>query len=119
MYTVEIKISDYSWIDGETIVIETTDFEKVNIIQEFVEFQNNIGWDNDYLIIHDSIDEDEDEEDYDFEFDEEDDVVYDEEGYAWWYDEDDEVWYVYDEDAEDWVEYDDCLLYTSPSPRDS
>jgi hypothetical protein len=42
MYKIEIDISD--WCTEEKITIETNDFEKVQIIQEFLEFQMENGW---------------------------------------------------------------------------
>lgn len=46
MYKVEIDIS--VWGGDETLTIETCDFEKVQIIQEFIEFQQEHGWAVDY-----------------------------------------------------------------------
>jgi hypothetical protein len=59
MYKVTIDISD--WGSDETVTIETTDFEKVHIIQEFITFQQENGWSADYEAIVD-FEEDEDEE---------------------------------------------------------
>lgn len=42
MYKVQIDIS--VWGGDETLTIETGDFEKVQIIQEFIEFQQEHGW---------------------------------------------------------------------------
>ena len=58
MYTVEIDIST-DWNDGETLTIETCDFEKVQIIQEFIAFQQENGWAADYAILTEFDDEDE------------------------------------------------------------
>ena len=96
MYKIEIDISD--WEFGEdTVVIETNDFEKIAILQEFIEFQENHGWCVDYdvtdeyvynqsddeEIIEDEIDEDEiveDEESEEYEIGE---IVEDEDGVTW------------------------------------
>jgi hypothetical protein len=57
MYKIEIDISD--WCNEEKITIETNDFDKVQIIQEFLEFQMENGWAVDYVAV---IDEDEEDE---------------------------------------------------------
>jgi hypothetical protein len=98
MYKVEIDISVWGFEDDEKLVIHTTDFEKAQIIQEFVAFQQEHGWAVDYEAVSYE-DEDEDE-------DEDGDYVYDEDTDAWyWYDEEIDTWYVYDEESDDWVEY--------------
>ena len=61
MYTVEIDISD--WNNTDTITITTDDFEKVQILQEFIEMQVEAGWNGNYVI--DLIEDDEDDEDFD------------------------------------------------------
>lgn len=66
MYTVEIDISD--WNNTDTITISTVDFEKVQILQEFIEMQVEAGWNANYVI--DLID---DEEEFEDEEDEEED----------------------------------------------
>jgi len=48
MYTLEINIG---WIGEEKITVHSHDFEKVQIIQEFIEFQEENGWDVDYEAI--------------------------------------------------------------------
>jgi hypothetical protein len=98
MYKLEIEIGDWDW-NSDKVTIETDDFEKAQIIQEFIEFQKNYGWAVDYDVTEEFLvnqfDEDEDEE-----------YVYDEETDAWyWYDEDADTWYVHDEEADDWFEY--------------
>jgi hypothetical protein len=98
MYKVEIEIGDWDW-NSDKVTIETDDFEKAQIIQEFIEFQKAYGWAVDYDVTEEFLanqfDEDEDEE-----------YVYDEETDAWyWYDEDLDTWYVYDEESDDWFEY--------------
>ena len=56
MYKVEIDISD--WGDDEKLTIETSDFDKVQVIQEFVAFQKEHGW----AVEYEAIVEDEEEE---------------------------------------------------------
>jgi hypothetical protein len=93
MYKVEIKISDWDFMDDEVVTIQTSDFEKAQIIQEFIEMQRDYGWAVDYQPVE-YIDEDEDN------------YVYDEDADAWyWYDEEADTWYVYDEYEDDWVEF--------------
>jgi hypothetical protein len=60
MYKVEIDIS--AWGGDEKVVIETNDFDKVQIIQEFIELQINSGWAADYAILEDDQEDEEDEE---------------------------------------------------------
>jgi hypothetical protein len=56
MYTVKIDISD--WGSDEFVTIETGDFDKVQILQEFIELQKEYGWAADYDVV---IAEDEEE----------------------------------------------------------
>jgi 23S rRNA maturation-related 3'-5' exoribonuclease YhaM len=66
MYTVKIDISD--WGNDEFLTLETGDFDKVQIIQEFIEFQKEYGWAVDYeAVVHE--DASEDEEDFSEEVD--------------------------------------------------
>lgn len=60
MYKIEIDIS--AWGGDEKVVIETGDFEKVQMIQEFIEFQIENGWAADYEHVVEFSDEDEDED---------------------------------------------------------
>jgi len=39
---------DFGFIGNEKITVETFDFEKIQIIQEFIEFQEEHGWAVDY-----------------------------------------------------------------------
>ena len=97
MYKVQINIADWDFIEDEILTIETSDFEKVQIIQEFIEFQKDYGWAVDYDVTDEYLanQSDEDEE-----------YVYDEDTDSWyWYDEDADTWYVHDEESDDWVEY--------------
>jgi len=73
MYKVEIKIGDgWGFDDDEKLVIETTDFEKAQIIQEFIEFQKDYGWAVEYGVV---TEDDEDDEEYE----DEDEISEDEE----------------------------------------
>ena len=46
MYKIEIDISD--WDTEEKVIIHTSDFEKIETIREFIEFQQENGWAADY-----------------------------------------------------------------------
>ena len=35
---------EFGWIGSEKITIETFDFEKIKIIQDFIQFQEENGW---------------------------------------------------------------------------
>ena len=35
---------EFGWIGSEKITVETHDFEKIQVIQEFIEFQEENGW---------------------------------------------------------------------------
>jgi len=48
MYKVIIDLGDWSWDEDQTVTIETSDFDKALIIQEFIEFQKDHGWAADY-----------------------------------------------------------------------
>jgi hypothetical protein len=63
MYRVEIDIS--VWGGDEKVVIETCDFEKVQILQEFIDLQIEHGWAVEYDVIteDDLYEEEEKEED--------------------------------------------------------
>jgi len=102
MYKVEIDISDWSWSENEKVTIETNDFEKAQIIQEFVDFQKEFGWAADYELSNEFIDA---------EYDEEDEVIEDDESYV---DDEDEIYE--DEEYEEYeigeiVEDDDGLIW--------
>jgi hypothetical protein len=47
MYKIEINIAEWEFGD-DSVTIETDDFEKIAIIQEFIEFQQLHGWCVDY-----------------------------------------------------------------------
>ena len=85
MYKVEINIGDWNWVEGEKVIVETFDFEKAQIIQEFIEFQKEFGWAVDYQLSDEFIDaqcdeEDEvnDEDDSDVEYETDEDEEYEE-----------------------------------------
>jgi hypothetical protein len=46
MYKIEIDIS--AWGGDEKVTIETSDFDKIELIREFIEFQQENGWAADY-----------------------------------------------------------------------
>jgi len=52
---------EFGWVGSEKIVIETHDFEKIQVIQEFIQFQEENGWAVEYEAI-DELDEDFEEE---------------------------------------------------------
>ena len=88
MYKVEIDIGDWSWDEDQKVTIETSDFEKAQIIQEFIAFQQDHGWAADYELVEYD-DEEELEEDELEEEDEEEveyavgDIVEDDDGLVW------------------------------------
>jgi hypothetical protein len=61
MYKIEIDISD--WGNDEKVIIETNDFDKIELIKEFIEFQRDNGWAADYEQVVDFDEEDEEEDD--------------------------------------------------------
>jgi hypothetical protein len=86
MYKIEIDIGEWDF-GNETVTIETTDFDKIAIIQEFIEFQQLHGWCVDYDVTEefeynqcdeDEIDEDEESEEYEIGA-----IVEDDEGVFW------------------------------------
>ena len=52
---------DFGYIDKEKITVETWDFDKIEIIKTFIDFQEENGWAVEYEAI--DCDEDEDTED--------------------------------------------------------
>ena len=87
MYKLEINISDWSFDENQKVMIECDDFEKVQIIQEFIEFQQEHGWCVDYEAVsiedEDYEDEDEAEEEAEEAELEVGDLVEDEDGLVW------------------------------------
>jgi hypothetical protein len=95
MYKIEIDISDWEF-GSDSVVVETDDFTKIAIIQEFIEFQQAHGWAVDYDVTEeyeynqcdeevsgDEVGEDEiveDEESEEYEIGE---TVEDEDGVTW------------------------------------
>ena len=41
-------VIDLCWIEDEKVTVESHDFEKITIIQEFIAFQEENGWAVDY-----------------------------------------------------------------------
>jgi hypothetical protein len=91
MYKLIIDLGDWSWDEEQKLTIETSDFDKVQIIQEFIEFQKDHGWAADYDLVEDYEEEEEDEAE-DAQCDEEveedgeyavGDIVEDEDGLVW------------------------------------
>jgi len=95
MYKIEIDISGWEF-NSETVTIETEDFEKIAIIQEFIQFQQDHGWCVDYDVTEeyeynqcdeevseDEVDEDETYEDEESEEYEIGEIVEDEDGITW------------------------------------
>ena len=63
MYKIEIDIS--AWGGDEKVIIQTSDFDKIELLREFIEFQQDNGWAADYQQVvefEEELDE-EDEED--------------------------------------------------------
>ena len=87
MYKIEIMISGRAaWLEEETVTIETNDFEKIQIIQEFIEFQEENGWAADYALVEyedAQCDEENDEVAEENEELEVGDIVEDEDGLVW------------------------------------
>ena len=52
---------EFGWTGSEKVTVETHDFEKIQVIQEFIEFQEENGWAVEYEAI-DDLDEDLEEE---------------------------------------------------------
>jgi hypothetical protein len=86
MYKIEIDIAEWDF-GSDTVTIETEDFSKIEIIAEFIEFQQLHGWCVDYDVIDDyeyqCDEEDEDEEDEESEEYEIGETVEDEDGLVW------------------------------------
>jgi len=58
VYTLEINIG---WIGEEKVTITSHDFEKLQIIQEFLQFQEDNNWDVDYEAVDELVLEDEED----------------------------------------------------------
>jgi hypothetical protein len=53
---------EFGWTGSEKIVVETHDFDKIQVIQEFINFQEENGWAVEYEVIDCDEDEDTEEE---------------------------------------------------------
>jgi hypothetical protein len=88
MYKIEIEIGGYDWSSPEKVTIETSDFDKIAIIQEFIDFQQSHAWCVDYDVT----------DDYEYNQCDEDCIVFGEDEDQefdigdWYYDEDGSVW---------------------------
>ena len=95
MYKIAINIAEWDFGD-DSVTIETNDFEKIAIIQEFIEFQQLHGWCVDYDVTEeyeynqcdeevseDEVDEDETYEDEESEEYEIGEIVEDDDGLVW------------------------------------
>jgi hypothetical protein len=95
MFKIEIDISEWDF-GNDLVTIETEDFDKIAIIQEFIEFQQLHGWCVDYDVTEDyvynqcdeevsedEVDEDETAEDEESEEYEIGEIVEDEDGIVW------------------------------------
>jgi hypothetical protein len=77
MYKIEISIGDYEW-SSDSVTIETSDFDKIAIIQEFIEFQKMYGWAVDYDVTDEYLEEADEAEETEI-----GEVVEDEDGMIW------------------------------------
>ena len=91
MYKITIDLSAWGTED-EVMTIETFDFDKIEIIKEFIEFQKDHGWAVDYDVVEDE-EEAEDEE-------------YEDEDGDYFYDAENDAWYQYDAETDEWFEVD-------------
>jgi len=82
MYKVEIEIGDWSWDEDQKVTIESGDFDKIQIIQEFIEFQKDHGWAVDYDVVEYDNEEVEEFEEEEVEY-QVGDIVEDEDGLVW------------------------------------
>ena len=54
---------EFGWIGNEKIIVETHEFEKIQIIQDFIQFQEENGWEVEYEAVElDDEEETEEEE---------------------------------------------------------
>ena len=91
MFKIEIDIAEWDF-GTDKVTVETVDFDKIAIIQEFIEFQQNHAWCVDYDVTDEyefnQCDEEEEDE-YEIDKDEEDaeyeigEIVEDEDGATW------------------------------------
>lgn len=82
-----IDIGDWSWDEDQKVTIDTNDFDKVQIIQEFIEFQQENGWAVDYEAVESDDEEELEEEELEEEDEEAEyqvgDIVEDDDGLVW------------------------------------
>jgi len=83
MYKVIIDLGDWSWDEDQTVTIETSDFDKALIIQEFIEFQKDHGWAADYEAVEYEEEEIEDEVEDELADYVVGDIVEDDDGLVW------------------------------------
>jgi hypothetical protein len=89
MYKLIIDLGDWSWDEDQKLTIETSDFDKVQIIQEFIAFQQEHGWAADYDLVEDYEEEEEVEDEVEEEEEDEEaeyavgDIVEDDDGLVW------------------------------------
>lgn len=91
MFKIEIDIAEWDF-GKDKVIVETEDFDKIAIIQEFIEFQQNHAWCVDYDVTdeyefnqsdedeEDADESDEDEESEEYEIGE---IVEDDDGIVW------------------------------------
>ena len=96
MYKITIDLSAWGTED-ELMTIETFDFDKIEIIKEFIEFQQDHGWAVDYDVVTEEDEEDEDEAE---------DEEYEDEDGDYFYDIESDAWYQYDKENDEWNEVD-------------
>jgi len=96
MYKITIDLSAWGTED-EVMTIETFDFDKIEIIKEFIEFQQDHGWAVDYDVVTEEDEEDEDEAE---------DEEYEDEDGDYFYDVENDAWYQYDAETDEWFEVD-------------
>jgi len=96
MYKITIDLSAWGTED-ELMTIETFDFDKIEIIKEFIEFQQDHGWAVDYDVVTEEDEEDEDEAE---------DEEYEDEDGDYFYDIENDAWYQYDKENDEWNEVD-------------
>jgi hypothetical protein len=87
MYKIEIDISEWDW-GKDKVVIETSDFDKITIFQEFIEFQKDHAWCVDYDVTEEFSSMQCDEEVAEIEEEEEEEYEIGD----WYYAEDGTVW---------------------------
>ena len=90
MYKIEIDIAEWDF-GSDIVTVETQDFDKIAIIQEFIQFQKDHDWCVDYDVTEDyeyqcdeeEVEEDESDEDEEFAEYEIGEIVEDEDGIVW------------------------------------